>query len=235
MKKSPLFPSLYVGHGAPLVALENDDYNHALNKFTTENPIPKTIVVISAHWESYLPIQITSSPNPELIYDFYGFPQELYQIKYPSPGNPVIAKKIAQLLIEKGFQSVLNPLQGFDHGTWIPLSIAYPEANIPIVQISIPIPRTPIELIKIGEALKPLRNEEILLLGSGNIVHNLRRAFFPQKYGKTDEWAKTFDDWIKVNLDTLNIDQLNNYRKLAPFNDLAVPTTEHFDPLFFIL
>ena len=83
--------------------------------------------------------------------------------------------------------------------------------------------------------MKPLRNEEILLLGSGNIVHNLRRAFFPQKYGKTDEWAKTFDDWIKVNLDTLNIDHLNNYRKLAPFNDLAVPTTEHFDPLFFIL
>ena len=235
MIKPSLFPSLYVGHGAPLVALENDDYNQALNKFARNNPTPKTIVVVSAHWETYLPIQITSSLKPELIYDFYGFPQELYEIKYPSPGNPVVAKKIVQLLAIKGFQSVLSPLQGLDHGTWAPLSLAYPEADIPVVQISIPVPRTPKELLKIGEALKPLREEEILLLGSGNIVHNLRMMSFPQKYGKTDEWARMFDEWVKENLETLNINNLNNYREQAPFNNLAVPTTEHFDPLFFIL
>ncbi|MHA1946105.1 MAG: dioxygenase family protein [Candidatus Hodarchaeales archaeon] len=238
-------PSMFIGHGSPMTAVEKGVFQTDIREYAKSIDKPNAIVVVSAHWEQNQPLQITASPKPGLIYDFYGFPDELYQLEYNVPGDPGLAKKIADSLSSRGFETHLNIERGLDHGAWIPLKLMFPKADIPVLQLSIPIPRAPINLYEIGKAMKHLRKEGVLLTGSGNLIHNLGYVMSQVRMGRIDsnnfpftpveEWARDVDDWIKMKLDQLEIkDLLNSQGKIKNFKS-AAPTTEHFDPLYFIL
>lgn len=241
---SDLPPAIYIGHGSPTTVLERRQYYQDLQKFSSNHKDLSAIVVVSAHWQQYLPVQITSSSLPGVIYDFYGFPQEMYELEYNSPGNPELAQRIANELKNNNIESSLNPNQGLDHGAWVPLKIMYPEEQIPVIQISLPVQRDSKFLFNLGTILTKFRSDNILFMGSGNLVHNLPYAMRQMQLGranifsnnnKTDEWAKETDEWLREKLDSKDIDTLLNSPLKAPNFKMAAPTTEHFDPLYFVL
>ncbi len=236
--------SIYVGHGAPLNAVWDTQYRQHLSAFGKTDR-PEAVVVVSAHFEQHIPLQITSAEKPGIIYDYYGFPEEMYQLTYDAPGSPHLAGRLAQLLEQSGRTPMLNADQGLDHGAWIPLKIMYPEVDIPVLQLSIPIPRDPLELYRIGQAVAPLRQEGVMFMGSGNLVHNLRHTFSRMAaHGQgidgfatmpIEQWAVDVDDWVKEHLDDGNTEMLlASPQKLENFR-AAAPTTEHYDPLYFVL
>jgi 4,5-DOPA dioxygenase extradiol len=228
-------PAVFISHGSPMVAVERDGYTEALRRMGESLPAPKAIVVISAHWESRAPVRVGTSERPPLIYDFGGFPPELYTLKYPAPGYPGIAKDIVQRLNQAGIAAVEDAARGLDHGAWVPLRHAYPEATVPVVEVTLPMPRTPQDLLAIGRALAPLQDQGVLIVGSGGVVHNLRRVVFSNKAAPVEAWAKSFDDWVRGRLEEQDVESLVDYRKRAPEAAASVPTTEHFDPLFVVL
>ncbi len=238
-------PSIFIGHGSPMTAIETGSFQTDLINFAQSLKNVNSILVVSAHWEQSKPLQIISAPKPELIYDFYGFPDELYRLKYSVSGNPDLAKHIAKTLERKGFETYLNPDRGLDHGSWIPLSIMFPEASFPVLQLSIPIPRTPQELFKMGKALGHYRKEGILLMGSGNLIHNLGHVAHQVRVGSinytnfsdapVEEWARMADNWIKGKLNKFQIKDLLDSHKMISNFKMVAPTTEHYDPLYFIL
>jgi 4,5-DOPA dioxygenase extradiol len=227
-------PVLFVAHASPMLALERDGHAARLRAFGDRFPRPAAIVVISAHWEAPRPIRVTAAPRPALIYDFGGFPRPLYELQYPAPGSPNLAREIVGMLSQAGVPGAEEP-RGWDHGVWIPLRLFYPEASVPVVEISLPVPRAPDLIAGIGGVLAPLRDRGILLVGSGGIVHNLRLARLDRKDGPVDEWARKFDHWVRERVERRDLEELSAYRDYAPHADLAVPESEHFDPLFFAL
>jgi len=231
-------PAAFFSHGAPTLAIEPGDYGRALGDFGRAlAPRPRAVVVFSGHFEAPLPARVTAAPRPPLIYDFGGFPDEMYRIRYPAPGDPQLASEISGLLGAAGIRSALDPTRGWDHGLWVPLRMAFPDAEIPIVEVSQPAGATPEELLAIGAALAPLREKGVLLAGSGGIVHNLRRVRFAAADGPgdVDGWAREFDDWVAGRLGEMDLSTLARYRTEAPHAALAVPTAEHFNPLFVVL
>lgn len=228
-------PAVFISHGSPMVAVEKDDYTRALRTLGEGLPAPTTILVVSAHWEASAPVRVGSSARPPLIYDFGGFPGELYGLNYPAPGNPGTAREIVRLLTAAGIRAVEDPDRGLDHGAWVPLLHAYPDANVPVVEVTLPVPRKPAELLAMGKALAPLRDGGVLLVGSGGIVHNLRRVRFGDKAAPIESWARSFDTWIRERLEEGDVDAIADYRRQGPEAAAAVPTTEHFDPLFVVL
>ncbi|MCG9696404.1 class III extradiol ring-cleavage dioxygenase [Shewanella sp. Isolate11] len=229
------YPALFVSHGSPMLAIEPSDNRDFITQLGAKLPKPDAIVVFSAHFDRDDEIVITSGERPATIHDFYGFPQPLYQLEYPAPGSPELANKVAQLLATMGFAAELDNQQGWDHGVWIPLRLMYPAADIPVVQISIN-SRAPAEkLYRIGEALKSLRGENILLLGSGGISHNLREVFNPNPASGRQAKVSAFTDWIYQKLMSQDIDSLLDYENLAPHVKFNHPTPEHFIPLFAVL
>ena len=230
-----MLPALFVSHGAPTVALEKGAYARALADFGARTPRPEAIVVVSAHWEALGPVRVNAVDGPSLIYDFAGFPREMYALDYPAPGAPALADEVLRLLRSAGVDAVAEAKRGWDHGVWVPLRLLYPEASIPIVEVSLPVPRDPDRLFRIGQALGPLRSRGILVVGSGGIVHNLGLLHWSGKEAAVDEWARAFDDWVNERLEGRGVEQLLQYRLRAPHADLAVPTSEHLDPLFFVL
>ncbi|MFX0086421.1 MAG: DODA-type extradiol aromatic ring-opening family dioxygenase [Candidatus Hodarchaeota archaeon] len=242
---SPKAPSVYIGHGTPLNVIWDTNYKKNLKNFAQSIPLPHSVLVMSAHWEKNIPLQITSGFQPQIIYDYYGFPEEMYQLQYNSLGNPTLAKQIADRLNSRGLETHLNEVQGFDHGAWIPMKIMFPEANIPLLQISIPIPRKSKSLFKIGQLLAEFRKEGVMLLGSGNLVHNLPYVFQQVRKGKLgisnwihtpeEKWAVETDRWIKEKINDNNIEDLLESSIKAPHFNRAAPTTEHFDPLYFVI
>lgn len=229
-------PVLFISHGAPSLALEPEDpCARALRKWAAALPPPDAIVVMSAHWEAPGPIRVTSAGRPSLIYDFDGFPEPLYSLTYPAPGAPGLAAEVTCQLEAADLSAREDPDRGWDHGVWIPLRLAFPEPRIPVVEISLPRHAAPWELTRIGRALVILRRRGVLLIGSGGIVHNLRLARFGQKEAPADPWAAEFDEWVRARLDRLDVDALVRYREAAPRAAMAAPTTEHLDPLFFVL
>jgi 4,5-DOPA dioxygenase extradiol len=235
MGSTSRLPAVFLAHGSPMLAIEQDDFTAVLKRLGTQVPRPRAIVVVSAHWEAPGPVRVTISQQPPLFYDFSGFPEELYHLRYPAPGNPALAGMIGNLLSDASVEAVPDPHRGLDHGAWVPLKHAFPSADIPVVEVSLPTPRTPAEVIRIGKALAPLRDRGILLIGSGGIVHNLRRVRMGDKQAPVDAWAKSFDDWVQERLKSLDLESLADYRRQAPEAALSVPTSEHFDPLFFVL
>jgi 4,5-DOPA dioxygenase extradiol len=225
----------FVAHGSPMLAVEHDDFTRALRREGAAVPRPRAIVAVSAHWESRGAIRVTSADRPPLIYDFSGFPAELYDVRYPCPGDPSLAAEVVKMLLDAGLTAVVEPRRGIDHGAWVPLVHAFPKADIPVVQVSLPVPRTPEEVFRMGKSLSPLRDRGILLMGSGGLVHNLRLVRLDDKSAPVDGWATEFDGWVGSRIRALDIPALSGYRTRAPHADLAVPTTEHFDPLFFAL
>lgn len=229
------FPVLFVSHGAPSVAIEEDAYTRSLRGWAEERPTPRAVVVVSAHWEARGPIRVNVHPHPSLLYDFYGFPQALYQLTYPAPGGPALAGDVLQALDDAGLEPVVEETRGWDHGVWVPLRLLFPEARVPVVAVSLPAPRDPSVILKVGAALAPLRSHGVLLLGSGGIVHNLHRLDMSGKDAAVVPWAGAFDEWMAGKLGSLDVAAIADYSRQAPHAELAVPTSEHFDPVFFAL
>ncbi|MCM3876674.1 MAG: dioxygenase [Thermoanaerobaculia bacterium] len=228
-------PALFVSHGAPDLALRETAWGAALREFAAGTPRPTAAVVVSAHWEAWGPVLVTSTKSPETIHDFAGFPAPLYEIEYPAPGEPALAARIVGLLRDAGIAAETDPRRGLDHGAWVPLRLLAPEADVPIVAVSLPQPRTPASVLAAGRALAPLRDEGILLFGSGGMVHNLRLLEWEERDAPPPGWAAEFEAWVRGRLGAGDTEALLGYREKAPHAPRAHPTTEHFDPIFFAL
>lgn len=227
-----MMPSFFLAHGAPSLVIEDNAYTEFLQKLAAELPQPDAIVVFTAHWESDVQL-ISRAQTHGTLYDFYGFPDEMYQMTYPAPGNPQLADRISELLNTSGIPSRQDETRPLDHGVWALLKLLYPNADIPVVAMSVNPFLAPAEQYRIGQALAPLRQENVLIIGSGGTVHNLRRLQWGG--GQTASWAVEFDEWIADKLRTWDIEALFRYEELAPYAKEAVPRNEHFIPLFPVL
>lgn len=227
-----MLPSLFISHGSPMLALEPGESGPALARLAAELPRPRAIVVVSAHWES-TELRVSSSPAPETWHDFGGFQPALYAVQYPAPGEALLATRIAHMLSNSGLPAQVDDQRPFDHGTWVPLSLMYPAADIPVVQVSIPSHLGPTFQTHTGRALAPLRNEGILLIGSGSITHNMRELDWQAGPERIEPWAKAFRDWMIEHLAADNEAALHDYRRHAPFAARNHPSDEHLLPLYF--
>jgi len=227
-------PVVFISHGSPMVALIRDDYSAALKKMGEELPFPSAVVVVSAHWQEEAPIRITAGERPVTIHDFGGFPEKLHDMVYPSPGHPELAAEISKTLNAGGFPSRLED-RGLDHGAWIPMKIAYPGADIPVIEVTLRYDLKPADYLRLGALLAPLRERNILLVGSGGVVHSFpeMRKLAPGE--KPDAWAVNFDAWFRERLAKGDIESIANYRAAHPAGARSAPTTEHFDPIFVAL
>lgn len=223
-------PMLFVGHGSPMNAIEDNRYTRGWKEIAEQIPKPESIISISAHWYTK-GTKIMNEENPKTIHDMYGFPKELYEIFYKAQGNRELAGKVKNLISK---QSAFDNSWGIDHGTWSVLVHMYPERNIPVFQISIDAAAPPEVHYQIGKELKSLRNQGVLLFGSGNIVHNLGLIDWGIE-DKGFEWAYQFDDYIKESIINRNHETVINYLHLEKTAKLAVPTPEHFYPILYIL
>ncbi|OIK11335.1 dioxygenase [Bacillus sp. MUM 116] len=230
-----MMPSLFIAHGAPLLAIENNEYTQFITQLGQSMPRPKAIVVFSAHWESNVQ-KVSEVDTYSTIYDFGGFDPALYTIQYPAKGQLETAKEIEELFTQNGVPFQIETTRGLDHGSWVVLRLLYPNADIPVIAMSVNPNLTPEEQYKIGQSLAALREKDILIIGSGGTVHNLRAVKWADN-GQVDSWALEFDEWLAFHLKNWDVDTLFNYEKLAPNAPYAVPPygNEHFVPLFYAL
>ena len=233
-----LMPVLFVGHGSPMNAIEDNAYSRAWRDLGRSLPRPRAILCVSAHWETWGTL-VTAMETPRTIHDFGGFPEELYVARYPAPGSPALAAEVRQLL---GAEKVgLDHEWGLDHGCWSVLRPMFPQADIPVVQLSLNAALSPQDHYALAQALAPLRRRGVLILGSGNMVHNLRRVVLPsgslsdfnRPFGL--EWALEARALFKSLIDQDRHADLANYAALGPSVQLAVPTPEHYLPLLYAL
>jgi 4,5-DOPA dioxygenase extradiol len=224
-----LMPAAFVGHGNPMNALEHNRYTEAWSAFGAALPTPKAILVVSAHW--YVNITaVTAMKVPRTIHDFYGFPKELFDVEYPAPGEPEVAQRIVDL-VEPTYVGLDEDSWGIDHGTWSVLVHMFPKADVPVLQLSINA-ELPFEYhFNLGVKLHELRSQGVLILGSGNVVHNLRLIDWRQP-GQGTDWAHRFDDDVR-SIMTSDPSQLASSES-SPDYGLAVPTPDHFLPLAYI-
>ncbi len=219
-----LNPVIFQAHGAP-VLLDDQDWVRELAQWAEALPRPKALVVISAHWEER-PVTIGATKTVPLIYDFYGFPPRFYRLSYPSPGAPTVAGRVRELFNAMNIAWDDEPTRGLDHGVYIPLMCMYPEADVPVVQLSLP-SQDPRELFAMGRALAPLRSEGVMIVGSGFLTHNLQMLHLRE----TPSWATEFDAWCADVLTRHDVDALLDYQARAPGVEEALPTVEHFLPV----
>lgn len=224
---------IFVSHGSPTLIFDDVPARDFLMNLGKTSPRPKAILVASAHWETPAP-RVTASLAPQTIHDFGGFPQVMYEQQYPAPGAPDIAERVRSLLAEAGIPATLDHARGLDHGAWVPLKLSWPEADIPVLQLSLQTHLGPAHHLKLGEALRPLTEEGVLILGSGSLTHDLRSVSWRGPNAEP-EWVKSFGDWVNRALAEGRIDDLVNYRRLAPNAARNHPTEEHFLPLFVTL
>ncbi|RNB70897.1 dioxygenase family protein [Brevibacillus panacihumi] len=232
-----MMPSFFIAHGAPLLAIEDNSYTQALNQLSGRLPRrPRAIVIFSAHWESSLQ-EVGSMDVYPTIHDFGGFPRELYEIQYPAKGDREIAEETYQLLQRAGVPVRMNEERGLDHGHWVVLRMIYPDADVPVISLSVNPQLTVEQQYAIGRALVPLRAKDVLILGSGGTVHNFSYINMRENSGAAYEWAVEFEDWLKDTLASWNVEDLANYRSLAPHAEKAVPVygSEHFVPLIYAM
>ncbi|WLH38283.1 class III extradiol ring-cleavage dioxygenase [Pseudomonas sp. FP2196] len=227
------FPLLFVSHGAPLFAIEPGLAGPRLAELGRELPRPDAIVILSPHWMTRGEVNVTASTAPQTIHDFGGFPDELYQLRYPAPGAPILAAHIVKLLQASGWTSRLDHQRGLDHGAWVPLMYLAPDADIPVVQVSMPARLDTHQAWKLGEALKPLRDMNVLIVASGSLTHNLYEFRGATREGA--DYVKAFAAWTAQTLRAGQTDQLLDYRQQAPSAERAHPTDEHFLPLLIAL
>lgn len=227
-----MLPSLFISHGSPMLALQPGASGVVLTRLAAELPTPAAIVVVSAHWES-AELLVTGAAKPQTWHDFGGFPPELYQVQYPAPGNPQLAQDIVRRLNDAGLPARTDERRPFDHGCWVPLSLMYPQADIPVVQVSLPSQHGPALQLQVGKALAGLRGQNVLLLGSGSITHNLSELDFYAEPENIAPWASEFRDWMVDKLQHDDLDALLDYRRQAPHARQNHPSEEHLLPLFF--
>ncbi|MFD3448756.1 dioxygenase [Microbacteriaceae bacterium 4G12] len=223
-----MFPVFFMAHGAPSIVLEQNAYVESLQQVAATIPKPKAILLFSAHWES--PVQAISGVEKyDMIYDFGGFQRELYEIVYPAEGSPEIAEEIHQAFAKQGIENRVDDVRGIDHGAWAVLYHSFPNPDVPIITLSVNPYLTPQEQYNIGKSLGELREKDYLIIGSGGIVHNLRKLNWHS--AGIDYWAAEFDQWIQDKVETWDLDSLFQYETLAPYAKDAVPRNEHFIPL----
>lgn len=230
-------PTLFVSHGGPNVVIEPSEAHDYLKSIGTLMPKPKAIVLVSAHFETDGPVVVTD-PAPGMIYDFGGFQDELYEMVYPAPGEPELAMRVAHMLLDAGLTPRIAPKRGYDHGAWNTMILAYPQADVPIVQLSIDPRRDAAYHHALGKALAPLREEGVLLVGSGHITHNLRAVFGVMRGGLPSDPDMTrkvaaFTDWFAEKFVAGDTASILDWKRQAPFPAENHPTDEHLMPLFF--
>lgn len=226
-RESERMPVLYLSHGAPPLA-DDPTWPAELAEWSAQLPRPKAILIVSAHWEE-APLTIGATSTVPLVYDFWGFPQRYYQVRYPAPGAPELAQRVRQLL---GPSVRQDPERGLDHGAYVPLAEMYPRADVPVLQMSMPV-LDPSTLLETGRKLAPLRDEGVLLVGSGFFTHNLREISMAKPADQDPPgWSVEFDDWGSRAMRTADVDTLLDFQHTAPAARLAHPSTEHFAPLF---
>ncbi len=225
-------PTLFLGHGSPMNAIEDNDFTRALQILGQNLPRPRAILMISAHWETQ-GTWITGMEKPKTIHDFYGFPKALFDIQYPAPGLPKLANDLSREIAEPNI-SIDMEKWGLDHGTWSVLRHIFPNADIPILQLSID--RTkPMEYhFEMGKKLKYLRNQGVMIMGSGNIVHNLKAISWDVN-AKPHDWAIEFDEWTKEKLESRDFNSLIHDPLKSSAGKLSIPTLEHYLPLLYVL
>lgn len=221
-------PALFVSHGAPTYALEPGAAGAQLSALGRSLGKPNAIVVVSPHWMTR-GLEITASQQPETLYDFGGFPDALYAMQYPAPGDPALAARIQALLLSQGFSARLNPQRGLDHGAWVPLMHLYPDAEVPVIQVSLPVDSDETKAYALGRALSPLAKSGVLIVGSGSITHNLAEYFSGQT--QVAPYALEFCAWVQHAIRAGDTAQLLRTLHEAPHARRAHPTTEHFLPL----
>ena len=213
-------------------ALEPGAAGEAWQALAQRLPRPRAILIASAHWETNLPM-LTGSDKPETVHDFYNFPEPLYRLRYPAPGAPEVAKRSQALLKAAGFTAGIDGCRGLDHGAWSPLLYMYPDADVPVVQISLQPALGPRHHVELGRSLKKLTDEGVLIIGSGHMTHNLRD--WARGAGAPAPYAREFQAWVFEKLKERDVDSLIDYRSRSPHGVRAHPTDEHFLPLFFAL
>jgi 4,5-DOPA dioxygenase extradiol len=215
-----------------MLALEPGASGPALANLAATMPKPKAIVIVSAHWESS-ELLVSGNPQPETWHDFGGFPRALFEVQYPAPGSPQLATEVVELLKTDGLPVRIDAKRPFDHGVWVPLSLMYPQADVPVVQVSLPTRGGPALQTRVGHALASLRERGVLLIGSGSITHNLRELDWHAGPESVEPWAKAFRDWMIEKLEANDEAALHDYRQQAPNAVRNHPSDEHLLPLYF--
>jgi len=224
-------PSLFLSHGAPTLPLTDTPARTFLAGLGQLLPRPKAILVVSAHWETDRPAVNAVGWN-ETIHDFHGFPRPLYELRYPAPGSPALAEAIGEKLRQSGFGCDIDRKRGLDHGAWVPLLLMYPQADIPVLQLSVQPHLGPDHHLRVGQALASLRDQGIMIIGSGSLTHNLSEF---RGHGPNDpapDWVNAFADWFDAALRADRRDDLVHYKDRAPFARKNHPTEEHLMPLY---
>ncbi|MDH0748148.1 dioxygenase [Pseudomonas sp. GD03842] len=227
-----MLPSLFISHGSPMLALEPGESGPALARLAAELPRPKAVVIVSAHWESE-DLRVNGNPHPETWHDFGGFPPALFAVQYPAPGQPEMTRRVMELLAAANLPAQMDTRRPFDHGVWVPLSLMYPQADVSIVQVSLPSRMGPELQTRVGRALSLLRQEQVLVIGSGSITHNLRELDWHAGPESIEPWAQMFRDWMVEKLTADDEVALHDYRRLAPNAVRNHPSDEHLLPLYF--
>jgi len=227
-----IMPAIFLGHGNPMNALYENSYTQAWRRLGGELPRPKAILSVSAHW--YVPgTGVTISTSPRTIHDFGGFPRELYQVQYPAPGDPALARRVLEMLAPLPVS--LDNSWGLDHGTWSVLKHVYPRADVPVVQLSIDETRPASFHFEVGQRLAPLRGENVLILGSGNLVHNLHAYAWGRHMPEPYDWAVHFESEARQMMLAADYKPLIEYDKLGPSALLSIPTPDHYLPLLYVI
>jgi 4,5-DOPA dioxygenase extradiol len=225
-------PAIFFGHGNPMNAVLNNGYTDAWRRIGQETPKPSGILAISAHW--FVPeTGVTITTAPRTIHDFGGFPQELYQVRYPAPGDPALARRVQKMLAPLPVK--LDESWGFDHGTWSVLVHVYPDADVPVVQLSIDETQPASFHFEIGRKLAPLRDEGILIVGSGNLVHNLHAYAWGRHLPDPYDWAVRFENTAKEAMIAGEFKPLIHYENLGKDAALSIPTPDHYLPLLYVI
>jgi len=227
-----MMPVLFIGHGHPLNAIQRNEFTAAITKAGTALPRPAAILVVSAHWLSRNGVAVSATEQPETIYDFGPFHPDLFRITYSAPGAPRLAGRVADLIASPAVR--VDRRRGLDHGAWSVLLHLFPAADIPVFQLSIDIAQSPGFHYDLARQLLPLRSEGVMIVGSGNIVHNLRRIDWERVDALTEDWARTFDETAKNLILTYRHDELIHYDRLK-FASAAVPTNDHYLPMLYAI
>ncbi|RJG01959.1 dioxygenase [Noviherbaspirillum sedimenti] len=225
-------PTLFISHGSPMLALVDSPARRFLQQLGNSLPRPNAIVVVSAHWESVGGPAVSLVAQPATIHDFGGFPRALGEIQYPAPGAPQVGEQAAALLEAAGFAVKRSDTRGLDHGAWVPLSLMYPQADIPTLQVSVLRGASPAAHERLGQALSALREQGVLVIGSGSLTHNLYEFRGQDIDAAAPAWVSEFSDWMADKLDNGEREALLNYRQQAPHAARNHPTDEHLMPLY---
>lgn len=227
-------PALFLSHGSPTLPFDPLEAREFLSSLGRTLPRPRAVLCCTAHWETAGAL-LSGVAAPDTIHDFYGFPPELYRLRYPAPGSPEVASRAAALLADAGLPVGVDRDRGLDHGTWVPLMLMYPDADVPVVQLSVQPALDAAAHVAIGRALAPLREEGVLVIGSGAATHNLREFGRHALDASPAEWVLAFVAWLRQRVAAADVEALVHWRERAPHASRNHPTPEHLLPLFVAL